>query len=417
MSIKFLSDLHDASYSGVAYKNILLKKEILTFFATKGPSTIPELSKEFNISIPKINESINELIEDALVQDNGKSTSGIGRKPNSYGLLANAAFFVGVQVSHDHLSIVVMDMKKDIIATQEEISHRLENNQESLQNICREINQFIATHQIQKDKILGVGINLSGRINYRTGYSYSYFNFYEDPLSKYFEQELQLRTYLENDSKALAYGEFSSGILKDEKDALFVNVDNGIGLGILINGKIYYGKSGFSGEFGHIPIFDNDIICRCGKKGCLETEASGFALRNLLIAALQNGATSILTKKFNDLEDIRLSDIIAAAKKDDNLAIELINELGEKLGRGLATLINIFNPEIIIVGGILAKSEEYLMLPLKNAVNKFSLSIVNKDTKLAYSNNGEKLAAFGACLLIRDRLLSIIDKDKRRGFH
>lgn len=409
MGIKFLSDLHDASYSGVAYKNILLKKEILTFFATKGPSTIPELSKEFNISIPKINECINELIEDALVQDNGKSTSGIGRKPNSYGLLANAAFFVGVQVSHDHLSIVVMNMKKDIIASQEEIPHRLENNQESLQNICREINQFIATHQIQKDKILGVGINLSGRINYRTGYSYSYFNFYEDPLSKYFEQELQLRTYLENDSKALAYGEFSSGILKDEKDALFVNVDNGIGLGILINGKIYYGKSGFSGEFGHIPIFDNDIICRCGKKGCLETEASGFALRNRVIAALQNGATSILTKKFNDLEDIRLSDIITAAKKDDNLAIELINELGEKLGRGLATLINIFNPEIIIVGGILAKSEEYLMLPLKNAVNKFSLSIVNKDTKLAYSNNGEKLAAFGACLLIRDRLLSIID--------
>ncbi|MDR0261843.1 MAG: ROK family protein [Sphingobacterium sp.] len=409
MGIKFLSDLHDASYSGVAYKNILLKKEILTFFATKGPSTIPELSKEFNISIPKINECINELIEDALVQDNGKSTSGIGRKPNSYGLLPNAAFFVGVQVSHDHLSIVVMNMKKDIIASQEEIPHRLENNQESLQNICREINQFIATHQIQKDKILGVGINLSGRINYRTGYSYSYFNFYEDPLSKYFEQELQLRTYLENDSKALAYGEFSSGILKDEKDALFVNVDNGIGLGILINGRIYYGKSGFSGEFGHIPIFDNDIICRCGKKGCLETEASGFALRNRVVAELKNGATSILTKKFNNVDDIRLSDIIAAAKKDDNLAIELINELGEKLGRGLATLINIFNPEIIIIGGILAKSEEYLMLPLKNAVNKFSLSIVNKDTKLAYSNNGEKLAAFGACLLIRDRLLSIID--------
>ena len=409
MGIKFLSDLHDASYSGVAYKNILLKKEILTFFATKGPSTIPELSKEFNISIPKINECINELIEDALVQDNGKSTSGIGRKPNSYGLLPNAAFFVGVQVSHDHLSIVVMNMKKDIIATQEEIPHRLENNQESLQNICQEINQFIAAHHIPKDKILGVGINLSGRINYRTGYSYSYFNFYEDPLSKYFEQELQLRTYLENDSKALAYGEFSSGILKDEKDALFVNVDNGIGLGILINGKIYYGKSGFSGEFGHIPIFDNDIICRCGKKGCLETEASGFALRNRVVEELKNGATSSLTKKFNNVDDIRLSDIIAAAKKDDNLAIELINELGEKLGRGLATLINIFNPEIIIIGGILAKSEEYLMLPLKNAVNKFSLSIVNKDTKLAYSNNGEKLAAFGACLLIRDRLLSIID--------
>src|SRR5690606_31219507 len=166
------------------------------------------------------------------------------------------------------------------------------------------------------------------------------------------------------DSKALAYGEFSSGILKDEKDALFVNVDNGIGLGILINGKIYYGKSGFSGEFGHIPIFDNDIICRCGKKGCLETEGSGCALRDRVIEALRNGATGVLTEKFSTLEDIRLTDIIMAAKKDGNLAIALINELGEKLGRGLATLINIFNPEIIMIGGILARSEEYLMLPL-----------------------------------------------------
>lgn len=300
-------------------------------------------------------------------------------------------------------------MKKELIAHKDEIPFQLENNEESLRNVCKEITDFITKLQIEKEKILGIGINLSGRINYRTGYSYSYFNFYEDPLSNFFEQELDIHTFLENDTKALSYGEFSNDILTHEKDALFINVDNGVGLGIMINKQLYYGKSGFSGEFGHIPIFDNDIICKCGKKGCLETEASGHALRNKIIKEIQNGATSILTKKFVNIEDIRLKDIIQAAKKDDTLAIEAINEIGEKLGRGVAALINIFNPELIIIGGILAKSEEYLSLPLKNAINKYSLSIVNKDTKIVLSTHGEKFAAIGACLLLRDRLLSITE--------
>ncbi|TJZ61927.1 ROK family protein [Sphingobacterium olei] len=409
MSSSFLSDLHKANISGVAYKNIQLKKKLLAYFATHELGTIAELSKEFNVSIPKINDSINELIEEKLVKDYGKLTSNVGRKPNNYGLEANSAYFVGVQVSHDYLSIAMINMKKDLVAHKDEIPFHLENNEKSLNNICKEINDFFNKHNVRKEKVLGIGVNLSGRINYRTGYSYSYFNFYEDPLSNYFEKELGIPTFLENDTKALSYGEFSSELVTTEKDVLFINVDNGIGLGIMINNQLYYGKSGFSGEFGHIPIFDNDIICKCGKKGCLETEASGYALRNKVLQEIQNGASSLLTKKFQNVEDIRLHDIVHAAKKDDTLSIEAINEIGEKLGRGVAALINIFNPELIIIGGILARSEEYLSLPLKNAINKYSLSIVHRDTKLIVSTHGEKHAAIGACLLLRDRLLAITE--------
>lgn len=407
MGANFLTNLHNANISGVAFKNIKLKKKVLTYFATHELGTIAELSKEFNISIPKINECLNELIDEKLVKDYGKQTATIGRKPNQYGLEANSAFFIGVQVSHDFLSIAMINMKKDLIAEKQEIAFMLENNEESLSKICLEIKDFISKLHIKPEKILGIGINLSGRINYRTGYSYSYFNFYEDPLSNYFEQELGIPTFLENDTKALSYGEFSSGILTNEKDALFINVDNGVGLGILVNNQLYYGKSGFSGEFGHIPMFDNEVICKCGKKGCLETEASGYALRRKVIEQLKSGATSILTKKNQDLDSIRLHDIIQAAKKDDNLCIEAINEIGEHLGRGLAALINIFNPELVIVGGTLATTDEYLSLPLKNAINKYSLSIVNKDTKVVMSSNGQKYAAIGACLLLRDRLFEI----------
>lgn len=407
MRSNFLSAIHATSISGVAFKNIRLKKKILSFFATRGNSTIAELSKEFNISIPKINESLNELIDEKLAKDYGKSTAGIGRKPNAYGLEANSAFFIGVQVGSENLSITMINMKKEIVASKEEIPFLLENNEKSLNIICVEIKEFIAKQNIKKEKILSIGINLSGRINYSTGYSYSYFNFYEDPLSNYFEQEIGINTYLENDTKALSYAEFNSGIIKNEKDVLFINIDTGIGLGILINQNVYYGKSGFSGEFGHIPIFENDVLCRCGKIGCLETEASGYALRKLVISKLKNGATSILSNKFENIDDIKLNDIINAAQKDDNLSIESINYIGDKLGKGVAALINIFNPELIIVGGMIAKADDYLSLPLLNSINKYSLSIVNKDTRITFSNKGSSAAAYGACLLLRDRLFEI----------
>ncbi|MCT1523018.1 ROK family transcriptional regulator [Sphingobacterium hotanense] len=409
MTLNFLNERQLGANSGVAYKNIRLKKQILSYFAQNETATIAELSKEFNVSIPKINECVTELINDQLVKDYGKTSASVGRKPNSYGLVANAAYFIGVQVGTENLSIAMINLKKDLVAKKEDIPFQLENNEESLRVICDNITEFIDKQPVNKEHILGIGINLSGRINYRTGYSYSYFNFYEDPLSTYFEKALGIPSYLENDTKALSYAEFSSGILGTEKDALYINIDNGIGLGIMINGQLYYGKSGFSGEFGHIPIFDNEIICKCGKKGCLETEASGRALRKKIIEEINAGATSTLTKKFSNIEDIRLNDIILAAKKDDNLAIESINYIGDKLGRGIASLINIFNPELIIIGGSLAKSGEYLSLPVKNAINKYSLSIVNRDTKITLSSNGEKLAAYGACLLLRDRLLEITE--------
>lgn len=407
MNSSFLADLHNENISGVAYKNIQLKKKILAYFALHDVATIADLSREFNISIPKINDSINELITENLVKDYGKQTSNIGRKPNNYGLEANSVFFIGVQVGNDSLNIAMINMKTDIVAHRDDITFRLENNKQSLLAICEEINDFISSHNTNLNKVLGVGINFSGRINYRTGQLQGYFDFLEIPLPTFFKQELGINTFVENDTRGLAYGEFSSGLVREEKDVLFVNVDNGVGLGIMIDGQLYYGKSGFSGEFGHIPIFDNDIICKCGKKGCLETEASGGALRHKVIQAINHGASSILTKQFAHLEDVRLIDIVRSAKMDDNLSIEAINEVGEKLGRGIAALINIFNPELIIIGGILAQSEEYLSLPLKNAINKYSLSIVNKDTKIVVSTHGEKLGAIGAGLLLRDRLLKI----------
>jgi predicted NBD/HSP70 family sugar kinase len=393
--------------SGVAYKNRILKRQIINYLDTTGSVTIAELTKELNISAPKITNLVTELMDDGLIKDYGKEDSTGGRRASLYGLVSDSCFFIGVDIKRYYINIGLLDFKKNLVTIKEKIPYTLENSVEAYNKLIHIINAFIEDSPTEKQKILGMCINLSGRVNHTTGYSYSFFHFHEEPLSQTIEKEIGIRTFIENDSKAMAYGEFCSGVVSNEKNVLFVNMDYGVGLGILIDGKVFYGKSGFSGEFGHIPFFNNEILCHCGKKGCLETEASGIALLRNFKNKIESGSSSALAKKGKQEDELWVEDIVKAAKAEDVLSIELIAEIGEKIGKGLAVLINIFNPELVILGGILAESGDFIRLPAKSALNKYALNLVSNDTKLAISKLGEKAGVVGGCLMARNRILMV----------
>jgi predicted NBD/HSP70 family sugar kinase len=403
----FLKEITEDELTGVAFKNMNLKKNVIRLLDLQEKSTIADLGKEFNVSTPKITSTINELIEDGLVMDYGKIESTGGRRANLFGLASDSGYFVGVEVKKYSVTLGLLDFKKNMVRVEENTDFLLENTKESLQQLISIIKNFISSLQVPREKILSIGMNLTGRINYATGYSYSYFHFDEDPLSKIIEREIGIKTYLDNDTRAMAFGEFCIGVVKNEKNVLFINLDHGIGVGIMIDGQLYYGKSGFSGEFGHIPFFDNEIICHCGKKGCLETEVSGAALIRQFQEKRRAGAGSILPLDQKSIDDITLEDIILACNQDDTLAIECVAEVGEKLGKALAMLINIFNPELVILGGILSTTNDYIRLPVKSTLNKYSLSLVSNDTQLKMSKLGSRAGVIGACLLVRNKLLSV----------
>lgn len=396
----------DTLAGGVAYKNKSLKKEIINQLDRSGDLTIADLSRELNISTPKITSLVNELIQDGLIQDLGKIDSTGGRRASIYGLVSDACYFIGVDVKRYYINIGLLDFKKHLVTVEEKIPYPLENTQQSLTALIDVIKKFIKDQGVTKDKILGLGINLSGRVNNITGYSYSYFHFHEEPLAKTIEEELGIKTFLENDSNAMAYGELHHGVVSNEKNVLFINLDYGTGSGIILDGKVYYGKSGFSGEFGHIPFYDNELICGCGKKGCLETEVSGQALLRKVKEKMNAGAATILSKKNGGNNELKLEDLIEAAGNEDMLLIELLAEMGEQLGRALAVLINLFNPELVILGGTLAETGDFLRLPARSALNKYSLSLVNNDTQVKLSKLGEKAGVMGGCLIARNKVLA-----------
>ena len=203
----------------------------------------------------------------------------------------------------------------------------------------------------------------------------------------------------------MTYGEYMQGCVKGEKNIIFVNISWGLGIGIIIDGKVYTGKSGFSGEFGHVNAFDNEILCHCGKKGCLETEVSGSALHRILLQRIANGESSILSNRTNK-EDapLTLDEIITAVNKEDLLCIEIVEEIGQKLGKHIAGLINIFNPELVIIGGTLSLTEDYITQPIKTAIRKYSLNIVNQDSVIMTSKLKDKAGVIGACMLARSRM-------------
>ena len=170
--------------------------------------------------------------------------------------------------------------------------------------------------------------------------------------------------------------------------------------------RSYTGKSGFSGEFGHVNVFDNEILCHCGKKGCLETEASGSALHRILLERIGSGESSILSKRTAE-NPPTLDEIITAVNKEDLLCIEIVEEIGQKLGRQIAGLISIFNPELVIIGGTLSSTGDYIVQPIKTAIRKYSLNLVNKDATVTVSKLKDKAGVVGACMLARSRMFEI----------
>ena len=404
MTSHLISELNSES------KNALLKKRIITYYINNITSTIPELSKELNVSVPTVTKLIKELCEDGILNDHGKSDSKGGRRPSTYGLNPNSGYFLGVDIKQDFISVGLSNFNGEIIKQEFDIQiENFDQSRSTLDRICDTVAEFIAASDISKDKIYNACVNISGRVNPVTGYSRSWFNFAEEPLSDIISEKLGIPVSIDNDTRVMAYGELMQGGVNGEKNILFINLSWGLGMGIIVNGEIYGGKSGFAGELGHVSVFDNEIMCHCGKKGCLETEVSGGALYRMLIDRINAGQSSVITRDILNLpKQQALNEIIDAVMAEDLLCIELLEEIGQKLGRQISGLINIFNPELVILGGSLSTTGENILQPVKSAVRKYSLNLVSKDSKIICSRLKERAGIIGACMMARKRMFEEI---------
>ena len=368
-------------------KKSSVQGRILEQFVSQGTFTIPEMSKAVGVSLPTATSAINELIKAGLVREVGKKDISSGRIPMAYDLVPNAGYFVGVNPEMDCLALAASDFCGNLITEKIRVPYTYENTPENLEQMAKIINNFITTLPYAKEEILQVCVNIAERVNPFEGNAYNMFTFLEESLTSKLTKLIQIPVCIENDTRSMTFAEFIKGRSKGLKNVIFANVCWGLAIGIIIDGKLYYGKSGYSGEFGHMTAYNNNIICHCGKIGCIETEVSGRALKRKLTEKILNGKTSILSDKvLNKKEELTLQDLLDAIAKEDVLSLATLQTIADELGKQLAGVINIFNPEMLVSGGEMSVTGDYLTLPVRMGIKKFSLNIMNEDSQIVTSS-------------------------------
>jgi len=380
---------------------------ILHLCATRGNLSIADLSSECTMSVPTMTKILGEMMKEKLLEDRGKINSSKGRRPNIFGLNPKYGYFCGIDVSFDGIIIAVMDFNGNFTKILKKQSFILKSSEESCAEMCRLIRKQLSDNKIPYGVIKQFGFALTGRVNHNDGYSFSYFISDGRPIAKVLEENLGVPVIIENDSRAIAYGEYVCIDQRKPLNAIYINVGWGLGMGVIINGQLMFGTSGYAGELGHMPYGDNGFLCRCGKTGCLETEVSGQALVRILETKINSGRCSRLSKIFQEKNKLSLNDIFAAAAKEDMLVIESLGEIGAVMGKALAGLINIFNPESVVICGQLSEGKDYFLLPIMTVVNSQTLKMVNKDTTIRMSELKNSCSK-GIALMARDRFINLV---------
>lgn len=381
-----------------------LKLLIIKDLYLNGCKSIPELSKMIRMSTPTITRAIDELIQKGFLVEEGIGSSSGGRKPNLYGLNPSARYVMGIDISRYHVRIGIFNFNNKPVVEIKTIDQGLETSPDILQTLKNEVTTFIKESGIDENKLVGIGIALPGLIDLHTGISYSYLQD-EKPASIQFENIFNHPVFVENDTKVMALGELAFGAAQGKQNVLCLNIGSGIGLGMILNGKLYKGNSGFSGEFGHIQVDPGGQLCYCGKIGCLETLASGTTMIKRARREIAEGASSIIKTIVNgDINKISIDTVLKAAQQGDQFAIGLLSNIGEHLGRGIAILIHLFNPELIIIGGELTNAENYITDPIQQNLNKYTIAKIRRDAQIITSELGENAGLMGTVALVMNKV-------------
>lgn len=361
-----------------------------------------ELSELFDKSIPSITKAVNELMSEGFVVEQGYAPSSGGRRPLLYSIKPDAMYILAVAMDQLSTRIQLLDLFNHPVADALILDLKLQDNNEALRILVKSINTYIANTNVSKDKVAGIGIGMPGFINVVQGINYTYLNAGGKSLTHYLREQTGLPVYIDNDSSLIALAEQKFGIAKAQQNVMVINLGWGIGLGMIVNGEIFRGHNGFAGELSHIPLSDDDALCACGKRGCLETVASMLVVSEKAIEGIKNGRVTSLKSIDNIPSKALGDDILDAAGKGDQFAIELLSDAAYKIGKALAILIHIMNPQTIVLSGRGARAGKILLAPIQQALHKYCIPRLAESTQLLISNLGFDAELIGAAVLMME---------------
>lgn len=401
----------------MAGKSLSYKKKIIKQLYFSNLLSCAELSVKIDKSLSLTTKMLNELIKEGSVVETGYAPSSGGRRPLMYSLKEDIFYTIAIAMDQFFTRIAIVDMHNNYVRPVEKFELHLAGNPDAISVLVRRIEDIVTQSGINKNKIAGIGIGMPGFVNTNEGANYTFLKTNGESLTEYISKKTGIATFIENDSSIVALAELRFGAARNQKNTMVINIGWGIGLGMIIGGELFRGENGFAGEFSHIPLFNNGKLCSCGKSGCLETETSLFVIIEKAKAGIQAGRVTALKQLVSGKEEDLEKDaeaIISSAGKGDRFAIELLSEAGYNIGRGIAILIHLLNPGVIVLSGRGASAGKIWQAPIQQALNEHCIPRLSANTEIAISALGHEAELIGSAALVMERYGETIKRPAKK---
>lgn len=318
--------------------------------------------------------------------------------------MAETALAAGVDLGGTKIYSLIAGAEGNVLADDRRPTLAAEGSGAVIDRIVASVRQALDKANVDPGEIVGLGISTPGPCDPRRGVVTEAPNlgWIDVPLVDLVSKKLGVPALLENDAAAAAYGEMKFGAGRGKRHILYITLGTGIGGGIIIDGQIYGGASGAAGEVGHIVLEPDGVACNCGARGCLEALASGPAIAREAAAAVKAGRSGVMAKMAAGKE-LTAELVLEAAQRGDPAAKDVIEQAGRYLGLGLVGLLNVLNPEALILGGGLIGLGDLYLDPAFEAARECGFEQILADVVMTTAQLGERSGALGAAALMIDR--------------
>lgn len=382
---------------------------VLSPIRTGAARTRPELARHTGLGRTVVTQRVQRLLDAGVVEEAGLGPSTGGRQPRELRLRADAGHVLVADVGATSIAVGLTDLSGRILDRHEEPAE-VSDGPEAVLSRIETLLDALLTARATAATVAGVGVGLPGPVEFATGRPIAppiMPGWDEYPVRPRLAARYGAPVWVDNDVNLMALGELRAGPAHGERDLVFVKIGTGIGAGLVSGGALHRGAQGCAGDVGHVAVTDApEVVCRCGNVGCLEALAGGAAIGRRGHAAALEGRSPFLAGVLEAGEPVDARAVARAAAHGDAAALELLVEAGRLVGRTLATIVNLLNPSLVVVGGGVAGSGDALLAAIRQVVYSRSLPLATRHLRVVRSELGDSAALLGAAHMVVDELFS-----------
>lgn len=375
----------------------------------RGPLSRSELARQLGVPRTQLTRYLAELFSSGLIHEPGLAPSTGGRKARLLQLNPKAGYIVAVDLGATSLDVAVTDMHVKVLAHESRAVDVAEGPTIILGMVTETARRLIQKLGLAPDQVLGVGMGVPGPVDYRQGRTVSppiMPGWNQFPIKDHLSETFGCPAYVDNDVNIMALGEQFAGLGRGVDNFIYVKIGTGIGAGIVVGGRLYRGSDGCAGDIGHIAVDGSDVLCRCGNAGCLEALAGGPGIARRARLLAEAGRAPLVAEFLKDHAELTSVDVGHLAAKGDPGAMEVIRETGRLVGKVLASVVNMFNPSLIVIGGGVAQIGDLLLASIREGVYRRSLPLATRNLRIERSIVDPLTGVLGAAVLALDEVLS-----------